>query len=862
MEQSISIAKEALANPPDALQDVVDAAPSLLKDAQSTLDNNSPSAPHDSTEEPVKATEQTQPSSEGSGLEAKLQVVDENQRFTSALDEHMKGWHLADAGFGYDVVAVFGSQSTGKSTLLNRLFGTKFDVMSETDRRQTTKGIWMSKGQDMPVLVMDVEGTDGRERGEDQDFERKSALFSMAVAEVLIVNIWEHQVGLYQGANMGLLKTVFEVNLGLFLAAKEKGKAKGSSQDKTLLLFVIRDHIGATPLANLRATLIADLARLWDGLSKPAGLESSTIDTFFDLDFVALPHKLLQPDQFEESVKKLRGRFKSQEEAGEEYVFKSKYHKRIPADGISTYMSTIWDAVVSNKDLDLPTQQELLAQFRCGEIASAAFEGFAARVKGFPQAGGVGKVDEELGRRMREAKEEALAAYDTDASRYHPAVYARQRLELLGKLHATLHPLFLSHLKNLHKLVLRRFRSSIETALQKDGYDFAVVVREAGAEAEKKFEQGAVGVVLEESGWSKDEQEAMLREDMDAVAELLRKEETRKMVAVIERNIKRQMTDTVELALNKPTADMWDKVLSAFKAALGKAEEAYVRKATSFNCTAEETDAALTLLRRRAWLALRTKLEEHTAEAPLLVKLKLVFEDVFRYDDSGVPRVWKPEDDIDGIFKRAKESVLALIPLYAKIAPQDEKNAFSLPDSSASPSTASIDAAAAAQDSDFSFSESLVLLTPSAESAVQTRFRREADAYYLEAKRSMVASRAQIPYWIYGVLVLLGWNEFIAVIRSPIYFTFLLIAGAAAYVTYTLNMTGPVFAVARGVSNEVIRTVNEQLHNYFQAQSVDSHAARHHHRQREQPVRASNDGAEEIELSEKRSSSASRLKDE
>lgn len=85
----------------------------------------------------------------------------------------------------------------------------------------------------MDVMVMDVEGTDGRERGEDQvseqsedkeqvlkhssqDFERKSALFSLASSEVLIVNLWEHQVGLYQGANMGLLKTVFEVNLSLF----------------------------------------------------------------------------------------------------------------------------------------------------------------------------------------------------------------------------------------------------------------------------------------------------------------------------------------------------------------------------------------------------------------------------------------------------------------------------------------------------------------------------------------------------------------------------------------------------------------------------------------------------------------------
>jgi len=135
---------------------------------------------------------------------------------------------VTPVGFNYHLISVFGSQSTGKSTLLNHLFGTEFGVMAEQERRQTTKGIWLSKnkrehvggsGDNMAdnILVMDVEGTDGRERGEDQDFERKSALFALATSEVLIVNIWEHQVGLYQGANMGLLKTVFEVNLQLFL---------------------------------------------------------------------------------------------------------------------------------------------------------------------------------------------------------------------------------------------------------------------------------------------------------------------------------------------------------------------------------------------------------------------------------------------------------------------------------------------------------------------------------------------------------------------------------------------------------------------------------------------------------------------
>ena len=152
--------------------------------------------------------------------------------YSPYLNSYLQVMKIAHSGFNYHLISVFGSQSTGKSTLLNHLFGTEFGVMSENERRQTTKGIWMSKNkrdsteagsQDMAdnILVMDVEGTDGRERGEDQDFERKSALFALATSEVLIVNIWEHQVGLYQGANMGLLKTVFEVNLQLFLKDKQ-----------------------------------------------------------------------------------------------------------------------------------------------------------------------------------------------------------------------------------------------------------------------------------------------------------------------------------------------------------------------------------------------------------------------------------------------------------------------------------------------------------------------------------------------------------------------------------------------------------------------------------------------------------------
>ena len=68
----------------------------------------------------------------------------------------------------------------------------------------------------------------------------------------------------------------------------------------------------------------------------------------------------------------------------------------------------------------------------------------------------------------------------------------------------------------------------------------------------------------------------------------------------------------------------------------------------------------------------------------------------------------------------------------------------------------------------------LVVLTETKAIDLATRFRRDADAYYVEAKRSTVASIAQVPYWMYGMLVVLGWNEAMFVLFNPLYFALML----------------------------------------------------------------------------------------
>ena len=87
-------------------------------------------------------------------------------------------------------------------------------------RHQTTRGIWLARSPKVAApttLVMDLEGSDGRERGEDDtSFERQSALFALAVADIVLVNMWAKDVGRESGAGKPLLKTIFQVNLKLF----------------------------------------------------------------------------------------------------------------------------------------------------------------------------------------------------------------------------------------------------------------------------------------------------------------------------------------------------------------------------------------------------------------------------------------------------------------------------------------------------------------------------------------------------------------------------------------------------------------------------------------------------------------------
>jgi hypothetical protein len=581
------------------------------------------------------------------------------------------------------------------------------------------------------------------------------------------------------------------------------------STPRSLLFFVIRDHIGNTPLKNLQNTLIQDLSRLWSSISKPKGLEESRIEDYFDFAFATLPHKILRPEEFESAVAKLGTRFregyKDPKRSGlidevDLPIFLPEYHRRIPADGFSVYADGIWDQIVNNKDLDLPTQQELLAQFRCDEISREVLVAFDEQIVPLEdrqaEDARMGKpsVIADLGSAMSTARSRIFTEFETSAGRYHKGVYMRKKAELEGKVDGRLKALFQKQLNAAHKSGVESFSEAVSNAVkggQKKGatYDFAHIVETEKQNALAKFESEAQAIMVEGAPWSDHKQELNLyKKDLDAVSGRLRKDEMRRLATRIERWVRSRLDESIGLEFNKigtgrggsgapehgerPASekDLWDRVWVIFTEAVEAAEKRFTERAASFDASADEVEVGLWRLRRKSWGVLRAKIDEEVMEGNILLKLRENFEDKFRYDEHGVPRIWRPTDDIEGLYTRARESTTTLIPLLSR---------FKLTKTSAPPpldawigeAPASVSAAdeddlapigGVDGDDGKSFEEEMTILSDAKQADLLVRFKKTADGVYVEAKRSAIGGMTQVPLYFYGLLLALGWNEIMA----------------------------------------------------------------------------------------------------
>ncbi|CRH03976.1 root hair defective 3 GTP-binding protein (RHD3) homolog, putative [Plasmodium relictum] len=412
------------------------------------------------------------------------QIIDYDGNIVGDLKEWMSKNKLSNLGFDYNVIAILGSQSSGKSTLLNHLFKTCFDVMNtKQGHSQTTKGLWLSyemfqnnssfdyannlehkiyndinylnnekkreNNETRPTLILDVEGTDSKERGDNRlTFEHRSALFCLALADCVIVNLWYHSLGNFTASNYGLLKTVMEVNLELF--------QQDRNCPKTILLFAVRDWFeDFASIEIVKKKIIEDyLNRIWKEMKKPNELGDININNFFIIEVVGLSHAIIKKEDFINDVNNLRKKWINE-------LKPLQYSRNIPSDGFAQYCNNIWSTIVKQSQLDIPSQKEMLATFRCQEIKNNVLNNINKIIKEKIDLSHHKPIDNFKEWAENDIIQKCLNDYLSDASRYKESICLKTSEELLENLFIQLQLIVDNNLNFVQRILSMKFSNEL-----------------------------------------------------------------------------------------------------------------------------------------------------------------------------------------------------------------------------------------------------------------------------------------------------------------------------------------------------------------------------------------------------------------
>jgi hemerythrin-like domain-containing protein len=337
-------------------------------------------------------------------------------------------------------------------------------MSDDKGRAQTTKGIWVGINKEFKVVIFDVEGTDSKERGDERfKFEQCSSLFTLAMSDVLMINMWTNDIGRYTASNYGILKVVFEQNLKLFQQESEKK-----------IIIVLRDFDSTVDdLSKLKESIMNDMKQIWEEIPKPEAFKDKPCSEFFRFEFLTLAHKFYKEKEFNEGINLIKQRLKREKDDNRtgdnpDSIFNLvNYDKNVPIDGFYKYSLDIWTSILNNKDLNIPGQKEMLARFKCDEIKLMALNAVDEKINDLDLASS-SEILNDFNERVNAILKEALDNYDPLAKNYLPHIYQDVRKTLQTELANKLYSSFSNQLKRLIPKYQKEFRNEFEQQLRQN----------------------------------------------------------------------------------------------------------------------------------------------------------------------------------------------------------------------------------------------------------------------------------------------------------------------------------------------------------------------------------------------------------
>ncbi|BFI24740.1 protein SEY1 [Marchantia polymorpha subsp. ruderalis] len=658
------------------------------------------------------------------------QLIDASGEFHKAAVDKIVRDHLDRSGVSYAVVAIMGAQSSGKSTILNHLFRTSFKEMDAfAGRNQTTQGVWIARAKDIDpcTIVMDLEGTDGQERGEDDTaFEKRSALFALAVSDILLINMWCHDIGREQAANKPLLKTVFQVMMRLF------------TPRKTTLLFVIRDKT-RTPLSVLESSLRGDVQKIWERTPKPPQYEGTQLSQFFTVEVTALANFEEKPELFEEQVGQLRDRFNNSIQPG---GLAGDRRGVVPGSGFGISISDIWKIIKENKDLDLPAHKVMVATVRCEEIAHEKLSALLADPDWHDLDEGARKgLVPGFGKRLSALLHRHLSGYDDEAAYFDDNVRRAKRNYLVTKVLDTVQPAYQAVVLKIWNEALNKFMQGVnvweERPVGEEG--FAVAVRRCSEQALSDFDKGCSDSCVSQAHWDNGKLRKKLHRKIDAHAQTVRAEKIAAIVASVQKRVEHALTESARAELAAASEKTWPSVKRLLTRETDIAKAALLSDIAGFE--PDETEKATMLDRLTSFSRGVVERQAREEASQALPRMKDRFTTSFSHDAKSQPRLWSEEEYILATAKEARsESHKVLSALAVIQLDYDDMNDPTKPALSSLLDGSSQNALAA--NSWDGVPQGNTLLSPVECKKIWKQFKDETDSTILQAKLQALAAQA------------------------------------------------------------------------------------------------------------------------
>ncbi|XP_062182418.1 protein ROOT HAIR DEFECTIVE 3 homolog 2-like isoform X2 [Phragmites australis] len=718
----------------------------------------------------------------GGECHATLAVGADGQMDAAAMERFAAAAGLPGRGLSYTVVSILGPQGSGKSTLLNHLFGTDFREMDALKgRNQTTKGIWIAKavGIEPFTVVLDLEGTDGRERGQDDTtFEKQSALFALAVSDIVMINLWCHDIGRDHAANRPLLKTVFQVLTRLF------------SPRKTTLLLVIRDKT-KTPLEYLRQALKEDIQKIWDSVQKPEVYKEAALSEFFNVEVTALSSYEEKEELFKEQVGQLRQRFYHSIAPG---GLAADRRGVVPASGFCLSALQIWKVIRENKDLNLPAHKVMVATVRCEEAANEKLKHFMSD-KGWLELEAAVKSGPvpSFGTKLSAILDFYLSEYDMETMYFDEGVRTAKRQHLESSMLNHTYPALETLIEHLHLVVLNKFKSDLEQSLR-SRYGFAASVRQCAQALMAEFDAELRDATVNHVEWDASNARNKLEHHIQAHVASIRNTKLAELKANYEKKLSDALARPIQSILETGERDSWESIRRLYRRETENAALAFSASLSEFELDQTTSNKMVSDLKEHARSVVEMKARE--AAGNVLMHMKERFSTVLNRDADSMPRTWTADEDIRAITREARLAALRLLSVMAAIRLDDKPDKIDR-----ALITALLEGGPLSQKRTVEFtydpfalstweevSPKDTLITPVQCKSIWRQFNAETEYAVAQAISMKEAHRRSKnwlpPAWTILLLAMLGFNEFMFLLRNPLYLLGLFVASILCYAVW------------------------------------------------------------------------------